>query len=74
MWGWVAGAVVLALVLVFVFTRGSGDNSTASLPTPPAAITGAAPPTSSPPAQARDSRPTPSTTGQSTPAPNSEPK
>ncbi len=46
MWGWVAGAVVLALVLIFVFTRGQvSDTSTASnVPTPPAASTGMAPP------------------------------
>ena len=61
MWGWVAGAVVLALVLVFVFTRGQVDNSPqASLP-PPAATTGQAPPAAQPAK--------PSTTGQATPAP-----
>jgi hypothetical protein len=64
MWGWVAGAVVLALLLVFVFTRGQVDNSPqASLP-PPAATTGSAPPTSAPAAQ-------PSTTGPNNPAPKS---
>jgi hypothetical protein len=74
MWGWVAGAVVLALVLVFVFTRGQVDNSpTASLP-PPASTTGSAPPVNSPPAQTRDARPEPSTTGQTNPAPKSEEK
>jgi hypothetical protein len=74
MWGWVAGAVVLALVLVFVFTRSSVDNSpTASLP-PPAATTGSAPPVSSPPAQSRDTRPDPSTSGQTNPAQKSEEK
>ena len=30
MWGWVAGAVVLALVLMFVFTRGQVNDTTAS--------------------------------------------
>jgi hypothetical protein len=46
MWGWVAGAVVLALVLIFVFTRGQvSDTDTASnIPSPPAATTGVAPP------------------------------
>lgn len=74
MWGWVAGAVVLALVLVFVFTRGQVDNSPqASLP-PPAATTGSAPPVNAPPAEARDTRPEPSTTGQNNPAPKSEEK
>ncbi len=37
MWGWVAGAVVLALVLMFVFTRGQVNDTTASnVPSPPA--------------------------------------
>ena len=40
MWGWVAGAVVLALVLMFVFTRGQFNDTTASnVPAPPAATT-----------------------------------
>ena len=69
MWGWVAGAVVLALVLVFVFTRGQIDNSpSASLP-PPAATTGSAPPPANMPSQAQAPRREPSTTGQSSPAP-----
>src|SRR6185295_13752505 len=46
MWGWVAGAVVLALVLMFVFTRGQVADTTASnnVPSPPAATTGSATP------------------------------
>jgi hypothetical protein len=67
MWGWVAGAVVLALVLMFVFTRGQIHDTTASntLPSPPAATTGSAPPTPAPPiATAPKPAPsTPSTTG-----------
>lgn len=65
MWGWVAGAVVLALVLVFVFTRGQLSDTTASnaVPSPPAATTGVAPP-SAPPISGQASRPMPSTTGQ----------
>ncbi len=44
MWGWVAGAVVLALVLMFVFTRGQVANTTASnVPSAPM-TTGSAPP------------------------------
>ncbi len=44
MWGWVAGAVVLALVLMFVFTRGQVNDTTASnVPAPPAATIGSAP-------------------------------
>src|SRR5437879_2531064 len=69
MWGWVAGAVVLALVLVFVFTRGQVDNSpTASLPAP-AATNGSAPPANSLPGRAQNPQRAPSTTGQSSPAP-----
>jgi len=68
MWGWVAGAVVLALVLLFVFTRGqvSDTNTASNMPNPPAATTGMAPLTS--PAPAIKPAPTPapippSTTG-----------
>jgi hypothetical protein len=44
MWGWVAGAVVLALVLMFVFTRGQVSDTTASnVPSAPM-TTGSAPP------------------------------
>jgi hypothetical protein len=67
MWGWVAGAVVLALVLMFVFTRGQVSDTTASnVPSPPM-TTGSAPPRSPAPpmAQAPKAGPsTPSTTGQ----------
>jgi hypothetical protein len=67
MWGWVAGAVVLALVLVFVFTRGQVNDTTASntLPSPPAATTGPATPQDpgAPLATARKPAPAPSTTG-----------
>src|SRR6187401_2643806 len=67
MWGWVAGAVVLALVLMFVFTRGQVNDTTASntVPSPPAATTGSATPQS--PAMAPKPAPaTPSTTGSGT--------
>ena len=68
MWGWVAGAVVLALVLMFVFTRGQVNDTTASnVPTPPAATTGSAPPAQLRPRRSRrlrsPRRATPSTTG-----------
>ena len=64
MWGWVAGAVVLALVLMFVFTRGQVNDTTASntLPSPPAATTGSATPTP-PLATAPKPAPAPTTTG-----------
>jgi hypothetical protein len=69
MWGWVAGAVVLALVLIFVFTRGQVTDTTASnVPPAPATTTGSAP-TNSPPATTQAPKvnpaPTPSpSTGQ----------
>jgi hypothetical protein len=68
MWGWIAGAVVLALVLMFVFTRGQVNDTTASnVPAPPAATTGSAPP-KAPAAPMSQQAPkplpsTPSTTG-----------
>jgi hypothetical protein len=61
MWGWIAGAVVLALVLMFVFTRGQvNDNTASNVPAPPAATIGSAPATTpAPPAAAT---PAPATT------------
>ena len=69
MWGWVAGAVVLALVLMFVFTRGQVNDTTASnVPAPPAATTtgsgtpaNPAPPTAAP--KVAPAPTAPSTTG-----------
>jgi hypothetical protein len=68
MWGWVAGAVVLALVLMFVFTRSQVNDVTASnnLPSPPAATTGLATPQNPAPATAPRPAPAPSTTGTGT--------
>jgi len=68
MWGWVAGAVVLALVLIFVFTRSqvSDNNTAANMPSPPAATTGMAPKPSPAPTTAPAPATTPpATTGQS---------
>src|SRR5438552_16266785 len=72
MWGWVAGAIVLALVLIFVFTRGQVNDTTASnVPNPPAATgmgplrSPATPAAPTNPALATPSTPSPSTTGQS---------
>jgi len=63
MWGWVAGAVVLALVLMFVFTRGQVSDTTASnVPTPPAATTGPVPPRAPAPAITQAPAPAPATT------------
>jgi hypothetical protein len=67
MWGWVAGAVVLALVLMFVFTRGQVNDTTASnVPTPPAATTSGSAPAQPPAANMPTPAPGPTTTGQST--------
>jgi hypothetical protein len=65
MWGWVAGAVVLALVLIFVFTRGQVSDTTASnnMPAPRTTTTGSAP-MQSPPAITLAPKTPPSTTGQ----------
>ena len=75
MWGWIAGGVVLALLLVFIFGRSPTTDTASTDVSPPASTstTGMAPPRNpAPPAQAN--RPTPpSTTGQgsspTTPAP-----
>ena len=60
MWGWVAGAVVLALVLMFVFTRGQVNDTTASNVPPPAATISSPPASTAPPAAPA---PSPTTTG-----------
>jgi hypothetical protein len=66
MWGWIAGAVVLALVLIFVFARvQSTDTASNTVPTsPPAATTGMAPKNPAPGATTQAPKPAPSTTGQ----------
>jgi hypothetical protein len=67
MWGWIAGAVVLALVLMFVFTRGQVNDTTANnMPAPPAAATGSAPPRNPAPPLGQASKPTPSISTPST--------
>lgn len=64
MWGWVAGAVVLALVLTFVFTRGQVNDTTAiNVPAPPAAATTGSATTPPAPPVAQAPKPAPSTTG-----------
>lgn len=62
MWGWIAGGIVLALLLVFVFGR-TPTTDTASMTAPPPGESTLAPksdPATPPTAQ----RPVPSTTGQ----------
>ena len=69
MWGWIAGGIVLALLLLFVFGRTPDMTNTASTEPPPAStsITAAPPaPTANPnqPAGAMMPRTPPTTTGQ----------
>jgi hypothetical protein len=70
MWGWIAGGVVLALLLVFIFGRGPNPTDTAStqMNQSPPATTGMAPrgpAPSAPTDQAQRPAPSaPSTTGQ----------
>lgn len=49
MWGWIAGAVFLVLVLAVIFGLGGNDNRTAGTNTgsPPAATTGSGAPSGS---------------------------
>ena len=65
MWGWVAGGIVLALLLVFVFGRApSTDQASTQMTAPPPGPTTLAPPSSPPTPPAAAQRPSPSTTGQ----------
>ncbi len=64
-WGWIAGGIVVALMLVFVFGRGPNSSDVArndsGIPPASSSTPNAAPPPAMPP------RPAPSTTGQNTP-------
>jgi hypothetical protein len=78
MWGWIAGAVVLALVLVFIFGRWDSTDSTATNTTvTPPATTGMAPrnpaPATTPPARTQSTNPAPSTTPAPSTSPGSSP-
>ena len=63
MWSWIAGGVVLALLLVFIFARAPNTSDTASVSNPPA-TTGSATRTPATPPAAQP-RPSPSTMGSS---------
>jgi hypothetical protein len=67
MWGWIAGGVVLALLLVFIFGRSPTTDTASTDVSPPASsTTGMAPPRNpAPPAQ--PNRPSPPAAGQSAP-------
>lgn len=65
MWAWVAGGIVLALLLVFVFGRTTGPEQLSnSMTAPPPGQSTLSPP-SAPPTPPTAQRPSPATTGQS---------
>jgi hypothetical protein len=66
MWGWIAGAVVVALLLVFVFAQRQSSETASNFTVPrPAETTGMRPPRNpAPPATTQAPAPSPSTTGQ----------
>jgi hypothetical protein len=68
MWGWIAGAVVVALVLLFVFgSSGPNTSDQATTTSPPAATTGQGTTrTPSPPPIANPSPSSPPASGQGT--------
>lgn len=64
MWGWVAGGIVLALLLIFVLGRSpTTDTASKDMNAPPPGQSTLSPPTS-PPTPPTAQRPAPSTTGQ----------
>jgi len=65
MWGWIAGGIVLALLLVFVFGRSptTTDQASNQMTAPPPGQSTLSPP-SAPPTPPTAQRPMPSTTGQ----------
>jgi hypothetical protein len=70
MWGWIAGGVVLVLLLLFIFARNSDNSGVAKLDNANQPSTSAAAPPRQPPAPANNAQapqPAPSTTGQGNP-------
>lgn len=69
MWGWIAGGIVLALLLVFVFGRSpTTDTASTQMNAPPPGQSTLSPPTSpATPSTAQSPRPAPATTGQGSP-------
>ena len=65
-WGWIVGAVVVVLIIGFIFGWGRNTQVASNTgATPPAATAPApSPPAGSPPGTAMAPRPAPSTTGQ----------
>src|SRR6476659_4143942 len=64
MWGWIAGAVVLVLLLVFLFGGSNEGTNTASNQPGASAPVINTPPETNPANAPRPDSPTPSTTGQ----------
>jgi len=64
MWGWIAGAVVLVLLLVFLFGGSNEGTNTASNQPGASAPVINTPPATNPANAPRPDSPTPSTTGQ----------
>src|SRR3954453_8968660 len=64
MWGWIAGAVVLVLLLVFLFGGSNEGTNTASNQPGGSAPVINTPPANNPANAPRPNAPTPSTTGQ----------
>ena len=74
MWGWIAGGIVLALLLVFIFGRGPNPSDTAAtnMNNPPASTTGQATPRGPAPiATPTPNQSRPATPAPATPAPSS---
>ncbi len=66
MWGWIAGVVVLVLLMVFLFGSGAENTRTTDINKSPAAPMITAPPPANTATAPSTARPTPSeTTGQS---------
>lgn len=65
MWGWIAGGLVLALLLVFVFGQSRGpEQASTQMTAPPPGQSTLSPPTSPPTPPAAAQRPSPATTGR----------
>jgi hypothetical protein len=64
MWGWVAGGIVLALLLVFVFGRSPTTDQASTQMTAPQPGPSTLSPPSSPPTPPAAQKPATSTTGQ----------
>jgi hypothetical protein len=64
MWGWIAGGIVLVLLLVFVFGQSPTTNQASNEMTAPPPGPNTLSPPSAPPTPPAAQRPAPATTGQ----------